>query len=550
MYCDASYRKLLHQFIKSNCSDRNQISQFFLNNVSQIAEKLRIGRVVLNQQAVLYSVMEGCEAEEGTEFEFGLEKGEVKKISVWPVKGCVWTEEEKSNVELLAETIFIMGGYVRLLEMVCTAEVTDTLTGISNDTGIHIHAAKLHAAGKLTKYACLFINLKNFKFINKQVAFDGGNKALKQFGEAIVKMANEEDEFAGRLGGDNFFVLVKKERVNQIVEEIFCIKAFIPIKEKEVVIQMESRVGCAGIQEGEGVSDTINKASVALLFARKNGRDFMEFEPYMLDITLRAKRVSSSFNDAIAKQEFEAYYQPKVNTESLEICGTEALVRWFHNGKMIPPMEFIPILEQEGTICQLDFYMLNMACVHIRRWMDEGIEPVRVSVNFSKNHLNNPRLVKEIVAVINKNNIPPKFIEIELTEMSDYNDYKVMEDFVDQLKFHGIATSIDDFGTGSSSMTLLRDLNVDTVKLDRSFVVNLEKEEQKDRVMIESVASLVKAFGMEVLVEGVETEEQFRYLKSVGCDVIQGYFFDKPMPEKEFTRKLKEERCYIMEYAR
>lgn len=544
MYCDDSYRRLFQNFVETKFINDCQMTKFLSDQVTAVAKELFIGRFMISDGGILYSSELGYETDAELQCDFQNGSSTDTNVSVWPEKGHVWTKEEIENVKLLAQTISIFGGYAKLSDKVKKAEITDTLTGISNAAGTNVYAAKLVAQGKIAEVTCIFINLKNFKFTNKQVTPRGGDKVLIQYGQQIVKIASYEYEFAGRLGGDNFIMLVQHSRVAEVIEKISRIQASVIVENRRITVPVESRAGYVAIREGEELSDGINKASIALNFARRIGKNYVVFEPYMLDITLHDKKVSSSFVEALVNKEFVVYYQPKVNVLTKKICGSEALVRWFQDGKMVPPMEFIPVLEREGTICQLDFYVLDAVCAHIRKWIDEGIEPVKVSVNFSRNHLHNAKVTDQIINTVKSYNIPPQYIEIELTEMSDYEDYKVMENFVNQLKTFGIASSIDDFGTGYSSMTLLRDLNVDTVKLDRSFVVNLKRKQQKDRVMIETVAQMVKAFGMEVLVEGVETTEQFEYLKSVGCDVIQGYLFDRPMPQETFRDKLEHHRKY------
>lgn len=544
MYCDNSYRRLFRDFVETSFANDYQVAQFFSAQMSDIAKELYIGRFMMDDGTILYSSVDGYAETSRIDCIFRNGNGVKSKVCVWSEKEHTWSDEEKADVTLLAETIFLFSNHIKLTDMIRRAETTDTLTGVPNDSGIHIHAAKLAAQGKISEVSCFFINLKNFKFINKKVTPRGGDKVLKQFGEKIVSVACMEYEFVARLGGDNFLMLIQNDRVEEVIRKISKMQIYIVIEDRKVDVTVEPRAGYVRISEEDGFSDAINNSSIALNYARKSGQNFVAFEPYMLEMTLRDKKVSSCFGDAIANKEFVVYYQPKVDIKTNEICGSEALVRWVKDGSVVPPMEFIPVLEREGTVCLLDFYMLDAVCEHLKQWIDDGIEPVRVSVNFSKNHLLNIQLVDQIVNVIKRYDVPPQYIEIELTEMSDYKDYKVMESLVNKIKNEGIATSIDDFGTGYSSMTLLRDLNVDTVKLDRSFVVNLEKEQQKDRIMIESVVQMVKALGMEVLAEGVETEEQLLYLKSVGCDVIQGYYFDKPMPERDFVKRLKYHRRY------
>lgn len=544
MYCDSSYRTLFQNLVESDFENEYQMIQYISVQLANIASELFIGRFILDKKTAMYVSEEGYEEKGSIEYVFQKGDETTTTMNIWPEKGYVWSKVQESNIRLLAETIHIFVTRAKLIDKVSKAQILDKMTGLPNVSAMHIHVTRLITQNRMCELTCFFINLKNFRFINNKATFKGGDNVMRQFSKKLVEIASKENEFAGRLGGDNFILLIQHSHVGAVMKELSNIHTKIMLNGNEADIPIEVRAGVAPFAPEDGVSEVINKSSIALNYAKKSGQPFVIFEPYMLDMTLRFKQVSSCFSEALKNREFVVYYQPKILVSDQNICGSEALVRWIRDGKIISPMEFIPVLEQEGTICQLDFYVFEEVCTQIRNWIDSGIEPVRVSVNFSKQHLQNSDLLEKVVKIIEKYKIPPSYIEIELTELSDYQDYKVMEHFVNQIKKVGVATAIDDFGTGYSSMTLLRDLNVDTVKLDRSFVVNLEKKQSKDRVMIETVAKMVKAFGMDVLVEGVETREQFEFLKTLGCDVIQGYLFDKPMPEKEFTNKLKTKRCY------
>ena len=244
------------------------------------------------------------------------------------------------------------------------------------------------------------------------------------------------------------------------------------------------------------------------------------------------------FPIAISKKQFEVYYQPKVNILNQSLCGCEALVRWNRNGTVVSPMEFIPVLEQEGTICTLDFFVFEKVCQTIKSWQDRGIEPVRVSVNFSRNHLKNPELATKIFSIIERYHVDPQYLEIELTEMSGYDNYENLAIFIQEMRKKGVHISIDDFGTGYSSLNLLTDLDVDTIKLDRSYSVRLDNEKEKTKVLIQSIVNMVHKLGFKVIAEGVETEEQAAFLREIGCSIVQGYLYDKPLLLEEFEKRL------------
>ena len=268
------------------------------------------------------------------------------------------------------------------------------------------------------------------------------------------------------------------------------------------------------------------------------------FQKDMLNHTLHSKEVSLIFPKALENKEFVVYYQPKVTLSNNQLCGCEALVRWIRNGKLVPPMEFIPILEREGTVCELDFYVFEHVCQDIQRWLSKGIEPVRVSVNFSKNHLHNTHLAQEIIALMQKYQIDSKYIEVELTEMSGYENYATLVSFVQSMRKNGVSTSIDDFGTGYSSLNLLKDLDVDIIKLDKSFLNNLENHSQSDVIVIKNIVNMVNELHMSVIAEGVETQSQAEFLRKIHCRMAQGFLFDRPLPHDDFEKRLSDRHTY------
>jgi EAL domain-containing protein (putative c-di-GMP-specific phosphodiesterase class I) len=247
--------------------------------------------------------------------------------------------------------------------------------------------------------------------------------------------------------------------------------------------------------------------------------------------------------------EFEVFYQPKIDFSTKKLCGCEALSRWRRNGELLQPGQFIPILEREGTICALDFYVLNKVCEDIKDWISKGLTPVRVSTNFSRLHMHNLKLAEDIFNVIQRKGIDPSYIEIELTESIGYDDFDALEKFVNKLHGYGISTSLDDFGTGYSSLNLLSELHVDVIKLDKSFVTPPKQAEDEteasykqrlksNHIVIKTIINMALELGLDVICEGVETKEQAAMLEGLGCHMAQGFLYDKPIPHDEFENRL------------
>lgn len=241
------------------------------------------------------------------------------------------------------------------------------------------------------------------------------------------------------------------------------------------------------------------------------------------------------------------YYQPKVELEKYQLMGAEALCRWMHEGELIPPDSFIPILEKSQAICDLDFYMLDHVCRDIKQWIKEGKEPVKVSVNLSRRHMNDPYLLKHILDIIDGRGIPHKYIEIELTETTTDVDFRILKGIVSGLKENDIYTSVDDFGTGFSSLNLLREAPWDVLKIDKSFLPDENNLKDNRSAMLKHIIGMSNDLGLSCIVEGVETIEQVRLLQKYDCYRAQGFYFDRPMTKEEFEKRLSPDWKYQVE---
>ena len=241
---------------------------------------------------------------------------------------------------------------------------------------------------------------------------------------------------------------------------------------------------------------------------------------------------------ALQNKEFVVYFQPKVSIQDMKIAGAEALVRWNYDGQVLPPVKFIPFCERTGLVIDIDFYVLEETCRKMREWMDAGMQLVRISVNFSKYHFNEEGVAERIYNVIQHYGILPEYIEVEFTETAYLDKEELLESTVDKLRSYGIKSSIDDFGSGYSSLNLLQNMDFEVVKLDKS-LLGKGVENDKAKKVISSIIHMAKELDMEVLAEGVETAEELKLLRGLKCDIVQGFFFDKPLPVAEFEKRLR-----------
>ena len=549
--CSKNYREFFSSIDKVGLNI-DELIAVIGENIPAIAGELKLGRLTANffnppsplepegrnSERLLYN-NDNFDENIIVNEEFHTSSGGKVTFSGHPVKGENWNEEEKEELVFVFKNLFAMCGRARLSDIVKKSLSTDISTGLINSNGYVTTGNRMSAEGIIHEYTAMYINLRNFKYINGQIGNRYGDAVIREYANSLAKLIGD-DGIASRLGGDNFAVLIKKERADDIIEFLSGADLEVMFSGTKSRFCIQARAGVYHINEGDVMSHVMNCISAAISAARSHPTEFVvTFTPDILYKAMKEQELTSVFPSALRKREFAVYYQPKVNLETNEICGCEALVRWFRDGKMIPPMNFIPLFERNGSVCALDFYMLESVCCHISEWLKKGLEPVTVSVNFSKTHLHNPDIAEDILKIIRKYNIDSRYIEIEMTEMSNFNDYEAFKNLVNVLKENGVATSIDDFGTGYSSLNLLTDFMFDIVKLDKSFVDNIIKNNSKtDEIVVRNIVRMIKELDMKTIAEGVETPEQARFLKEIDCNMVQGYLFDRPLPEDEFEKRL------------
>ncbi|MER2055472.1 MAG: GGDEF domain-containing phosphodiesterase, partial [Clostridia bacterium] len=419
------------------------------------------------------------------------------------------------------------------------AAETDVMTGLPNAAGFRTFVNRMRSTGKLTDYNAFYINLKSFGLINKQYGKQEADSIIVRFAELLLSYV-KDNECAGRLSGDAFILMVHKKKTDAILKLTAGVNILAHMNGQEEMATLQAVAGCLDIDDDDMDSEgIIGRCSTALNVARYEKHvPWLFSTPEMHSKAIRQKQILSVFADALAAGEFKPYYQPKVNTKTRTLVGAEALVRWERDGAVIAPGEFIPVLETGDSICVLDFYVFEQVCKDLRRWIDEGIDPVRISTNFSRRNLADPEFPEKIRKILSKYNIPKAFIEVEVTETISEEENDRLSRFIREMHDSSIAMAIDDFGTGYSSLNLLRDFSADVLKLDKSFIDG-HTGTRRDSVVVSNVAKMASELDMSVITEGVEKEEQVEFLKSVNIDLVQGYLFDKPLPKAAFEQRLK-----------
>ena len=512
--------------------------------IKLIAPSSIIARNGLNQERVMYEDPNGYESMPIIQTYRTGENG-MATIEIRAKKSHKFTPPELQAAKLISDDIFIILGRSRLMSAIHYASQTDTMTGAPNTAQLVHHSIELKAKNKLQNFSGLFLNLKNYKYINQSKSPAIGDMGITSFTRSVMAMCHD-DEMIARLGGDNFFVLVKKENRDIFVKALSSMNVTVTVPHGPTIpLTIQSRIGVYDIQPQDSMNEIMHCSSVALNESRLHpGNDIVYFTKKMLEDAYHEKEISSLFREALRRKEFIVFYQPKVSVKDQKLCGCEALVRWNRNGQIIPPNDFLPILEKETSICQLDFYVFRKVCEDLRSWIDAGINPVRVSSNFSRHHLGNPNLTEDILAIMKEYQIESKYIEIELTETSNFEDKVAMQKFVNGLRQHGITVSIDDFGTGYSTFAAIKDLNVNVIKLDKSLLDHIGDEKYHDEVVIKNMVNMINELHLEVVAEGVENSKQLDFLQNAKCSIIQGFIFDKPLSKEDFEKRLSNKITY------
>ncbi len=453
--------------------------------------------------------------------------------------GQDWSDEEFQQIE----------AFEKLIYMFCDRSYASTiakdLSMFDNDLMIYpltfflATVKNLIRQGRIGEFGGVYFNIKHFSSINDRFGRDCATNIMKLFIHGILEKILYE-ECICRVGGDNFVVLFKKDNLNIIKNYL----SGMPITFNDgETVTVTTTAGYYMIPEAtESATDVMDRISTAYQLAKSvYKRPFLFYDDEIMQHQTHVKEIEMMFPSAIENEEFKVFYQPKTQLNNYQLAGAEALCRWFRNGKVISPGEFIPVLEGSKAICTLDFYMLDHVCRDIRRWLDEGREAVKVSVNLSRLHLGDEDLLESILRIIDKYKVPHHFIEIELTETTTDVDYKELKKIVYGLREQDISTSVDDFGVGYSSLNLIREMPWNVLKIDKSFLPTQEEENNDPSKvkMLRHIITMSQDLGLECIVEGVETAEQVKLLKDCKCYLAQGFYFDRPLPVKEFEQKLE-----------
>lgn len=467
----------------------------------------------------------------------------VVKCSLYhPVDAEELSEDEYKKLNLVARGLIRFLSRNRLQNSIERIAFHD-FYGFPNANFFARKYDQLNREGKLSGKILLVYNLRNFSVVNAEFGRKNGDRIMKSFYEAI-KYSVGEDGIVCRISSDNFLCMFDTgfmPRIEQILKGYPIIydeqgKNRILVSGYAGVIVLSEKITLNSLEDIlSGLYNALNEARMGTYgsIVYVSDKDSLEQE--------RIKKLKVMIQEAFASGEFSAFYQPKVSIDTGKVVGAEALCRWIHDGKVMLPSEFIPVLELSNEICRLDFHVLDIVCGDIKRWLDSGLEPVRVSVNLSRKHLSNMDLVSHLLKIVDGYNIPHKYIEFEFTETTTSVGVYNLKRVVSELQEAGFSTAVDDFGIGYSSLSLIREIPWNVIKLDKDFLpLDGEASDSKTSVMYRHIASLTHDFGFETVTEGVETARQVQVLRENKCHIAQGFYFDKALPVEQFEIRLKQ----------
>ena len=447
-----------------------------------------------------------------------------------------------TNKQLKAEVIQRQ----KIQEEITFLAYHDFLTGLPNRLLFtdKMNQGIKQANRKRTQISIMFIDIDGFKNINDTLGHNQGDQLLRQVADRLSKIIKRKGNLC-RVGGDEFALSINGYNDEEYLDS-FIFKVMDSFKNPFILSEQEYYITVSmGIAQypadGEDVETLMKNADMVMYEAKALGKNqYQKCSQILKDLAIENMLLTNSLHKAVERNEMMIYYQPQVNGLTGEIVGVEALLRWNHpEFGIIQPSKFIPLAESTRLIVPIGNWVLKTACSQNKYWQDKGYKNVRMAVNFSSHQINDPSIVEQVGGILTELSLNPRYLDIELTESIAMNHNGRVKETIKRLKNLGVAFSIDDFGTEYSSLSRLKELPIDRLKIDMSFVQGIGISE-KDEAITKAVILLANTLGLRTIAEGVETKDQLDFLNARGCNEVQGFYLYKPMPAEEMEKLLRE----------
>ena len=428
-------------------------------------------------------------------------------------------------------------------------KLRDSLTHLPNHSLFLEHIEYVYSMSKRHEKVFAIVNLDIDKFteVNKQYGYKQGDALLENIARRLNKLMRDSDTVAN-IGGGNFGLLLNfidhAEEVDRAFQRVLSgmLQPF-DINGDNIILNVSYGISVYPSDNCDSADELYHYASLALDNVKKEGGNNYKYYNKEMNID-NSKRLSEEYDlrKALDKNEFCLHFQPKVDAATGNIKGMEALIRWMHPERgLVSPVEFIPLLEESGIIVEVGDWVLRESCKLNKLWQEQGLDPLKVSVNVSSVQFKKGDFVERIDLALKETGLDAKYLEVELTESCLMADVTKNIDVLHEIKKRGVAISIDDFGTGYSSLSYLKKFPIDTLKIDRSFITNVQDKRGGDNAaIVTAIMALSHSLRLDVVAEGVETAQELAYLHALGCKTIQGFLFSKPLTVDEFTKIQKD----------
>lgn len=456
-----------------------------------------------------------------------------------------WSKHEESTLLTLAASISAARQRQQVEKMIRYQALHDALTGLPNRLHFNEQLTKTlaNAVQSRENLAVMFLDLDRFKTINDTLGHKLGDLLLQSVAQRLRDFLRAGDTVA-RWGGDEFIILLPRvtstEEVAQIAKRILqALEKAFQLEGHELYISGSIGITLFNKDAPADAEVLIQQADIAVYHAKQQGRNNYQF--YTTSINTKTPEVltiEKSLRHALEKEEFVVYYQPQVNIRTGKIIGMEALLRWNHPEMgLIAPNVFIPLAEESGLIVTIGEWVLRTACMQNKAWQNAGLPPLTMAVNLSLKQFREPKLVQTVAQILEQTGLEPRFLELEITETVAIEDLDFTKKVLQQFQEMGVRLSIDDFGTGHSSLSRLQLLPLHNLKIDRSFIGELTTDVKVAHI-VKAIVSLGRNLGLRLIAEGVEKQEELEFLKSINCENVQGFLFYKPLCAQKATEIL------------
>lgn len=466
-----------------------------------------------------------------------------------------WSDEMLKQLSEVTKIISAHAEKNQIMNHIYQGAVTrmehDTLTGLISFGRFHEEVERVILANKDQHYLMLYTDFENFKLFNYKYGYSVGDQLLKDFCAAAISKAEDKHSlYFTRIVSDQFLmfrtVSYEKDDYEKIVEETHKINQEFMLEQKErfpksnVILRTGIYYVTPECMSASFAIDAANYARQKVDQDRKCTVRFYDDE--MQKQRILENQIVNEMKEAMETKQFKVYFQPQYSIKDHEIIGAEALVRWEReNGEVVSPNAFIPVYENNGKIIELDFYVFETVVKFIARKKKEGKQQVPISINASSLHATDPQTIDTYMNILKKYDVDPKMVEIELTETAVVSEYENVRELFDEFQLHGIKTAMDDFGSGYSILNTIVDIPVDVIKIDRGFIISC-LESDRGIYFLKHLIDMIRNLGYQLICEGVETDEQLDVLRQIGCDVIQGYWYSRPLTMEDYEKLLETEK--------